>query len=40
MVLSSALMEVHITVRTMLLYWRKKIGHGQLGVMLTSLGKM
>ena len=39
MVLKSALMEGHITVSTMTLYWRKERGHGWLGVMLKSLGK-
>ena len=40
MVLRSALMDVHITVRTMPLYCKTKKGHGQLAVTLTSLGKM
>ena len=40
MLLRSALMEYHITVCTMLLYWRKERGHGRLGVTLVLLRKM
>ena len=40
MVLKSAPMEGHITIRTMPLYWRKERGHWRLGVKLTSLEKM
>ena len=39
-VLRSAPMENPITVRIMTLYWRKEMGHGRLGVTLTSLGNM
>ena len=40
MVLRSAPMEGHITVRTIPLYWIKEGCHGQLGVTLMSLGEM
>ena len=39
MVLKSALMEGHITVSTMRVYWRQERGQGRLGVVLKSLGK-
>ena len=40
MVLWSAHILGDVIVRTMLLYWRREICHGRLGVMLMLLGKM
>ena len=40
MVIRSSPKEGHITVRTIMLYWRKDRGRGRLGVTLASLSKI
>ena len=40
MVLWSAQISDYVEVRTMPLNWRKEKSHGQLGAMMTLLGKM